>query len=48
MKEQGGWVMTRPLRLVFSGALYHVLSRGNRHELIYITTMAISLRFLRC
>jgi REP element-mobilizing transposase RayT len=36
MNEQGGWVMTRPLRLEFSGALYHVLSRGNRRESIYL------------
>ena len=28
--------MTRPLRLEFAGALYHVLSRGNRRESIYL------------
>ena len=27
--------MARPLRLEFSGALYHVTSRGNRREAIY-------------
>ena len=27
--------MARPLRLEFSGALYHVTSRGNRKEVIY-------------
>jgi len=27
--------MTRPLRLEFPGALYHVTSRGNRHKTIY-------------
>lgn len=27
--------MTRPLRLEFAGALYHVTSRGDRHEDIY-------------
>ena len=27
--------MTRPLRLEFSGALYHVTSRGDRRELVY-------------
>ena len=36
MNEQGGWEMTRPLRLEFPGALYHVLSRGNRRESIYL------------
>jgi putative transposase len=29
--------MARPLRLEFSGALYHVTSRGNRRESIYET-----------
>jgi len=29
--------MARPLRLEFSGALYHVTSRGNRQEAIYET-----------
>ncbi len=28
--------MTRPLRIEFSGALYHVTSRGNRREDIYL------------
>ena len=28
--------MTRPLRLEFPGALYHVTSRGNRRNLIYL------------
>ena len=27
--------MTRPLRLEFAGALYHVTSRGDRREDIY-------------
>lgn len=27
--------MARPLRLEFSGALYHVTSRGNRQKVIY-------------
>jgi REP element-mobilizing transposase RayT len=27
--------MDRPLRLEFSGALYHVTSRGNRREIIF-------------
>src|SRR5574338_76778 len=27
--------MSRPLRLEFSGALYHVTSRGDRREAIY-------------
>lgn len=27
--------MTRPLRLEFAGALYHVTSRGDRQEDIY-------------
>lgn len=27
--------MTRPLRIEFSGALYHVTSRGNAQEDIY-------------
>ncbi len=27
--------MARPLRLEFSGALYHVTARGNRQEAIY-------------
>ena len=27
--------MARPLRIEFAGALYHVTSRGNRHETIY-------------
>jgi len=27
--------MSRPLRLEFDGALYHVTSRGNRRENIY-------------
>ncbi len=27
--------MARPLRLEFSGALYHITSRGNRREAIY-------------
>ncbi len=27
--------MTRPLRLEFEGALYHVTSRGDRREKIY-------------
>lgn len=29
--------MTRPLRLEFSGAIYHVTSRGDRREDIYLT-----------
>ncbi|RLA19583.1 MAG: addiction module toxin RelE, partial [Gammaproteobacteria bacterium] len=29
--------MARPLRLEFSGALYHVTSPGNRREAIYET-----------
>ncbi len=28
--------MTRPLRIEFSGALYHVTSRGDRREDIYL------------
>jgi len=28
--------MTRPLRIEFAGALYHVTSRGNRREEIYL------------
>jgi putative transposase len=28
--------MVRPLRLEFSGALYHVMSRGNRREALYL------------
>lgn len=28
--------MARPLRLEFSGALYHVTSRGDRQEDIYL------------
>jgi len=27
--------MTRPIRIEFSGALYHVTSRGDRRENIY-------------
>lgn len=27
--------MARPLRLEFAGVLYHVMSRGNRPEMIY-------------
>jgi hypothetical protein len=27
--------MTRPLRLEFEGALYHITSRGDRREAIY-------------
>ena len=30
-----GWRMTRPLRLEFPGALYHVTSRGDRQQAIY-------------
>jgi len=29
--------MARPLRLEFAGALYHVTSRGDRREDIYLT-----------
>jgi putative transposase len=29
-------VMSRPLRLEFSGALYHITSRGNAREDIYL------------
>jgi len=29
--------MARPLRLEFAGALYHVTSRGNRQESIYLS-----------
>ena len=29
--------MARPLRLEFAGALYHITSRGNRREDIYLT-----------
>lgn len=29
--------MARPLRLEFAGALYHITSRGNRREVIYLT-----------
>ena len=29
--------MARPLRLEFAGALYHITSRGNRCEAIYLT-----------
>ena len=28
-------LMTRPLRLEFAGALYHITSRGDRREDIY-------------
>jgi putative transposase len=28
--------MSRPLRLEFSGALYHITSRGNGRNLIYL------------
>ena len=28
--------MTRPLRLEFAGALYHVTSRGDRRENIFL------------
>ena len=28
--------MSRPLRLEFSGALYHVTSRGNERKVIYL------------
>ena len=28
--------MTRPLRIEFEGALYHVTSRGNAREKIYV------------
>lgn len=28
--------MTRPLRLEFAGALYHVTARGDRREEIYL------------
>lgn len=28
--------MARPLRLEYAGAIYHVFSRGNRHEPIYL------------
>lgn len=30
-----GWPMTRPLRLEFPGALYHITSRGDRRQSIY-------------
>ena len=29
------WSMARPLRIEFSGALYHVTSRGDRREPIF-------------
>jgi putative transposase len=29
--------MARPLRIEFAGALYHVTSRGNAREAIYLT-----------
>jgi len=29
--------MARPLRLEFAGALYHVTSRGDRQDAIYLT-----------
>jgi putative transposase len=28
--------MTRPLRLEFAGALYHLTARGNRQEAIFL------------
>ena len=28
--------MVRPLRIEFAGALYHITSRGNRKEAIYL------------
>ena len=30
-------IMTKPLRLEFEGALYHITSRGDRRENIYET-----------
>ena len=29
--------MTRPLRIELSGGIYHVTSRGNRHDDIYFS-----------
>ena len=31
--------MARPLRIEYAGALYHVTSRGNRQEAIYLTDL---------
>ena len=31
------YIMVRPLRIEFDGELYHVTSRGNARELIFIT-----------
>ena len=31
--------MARPLRIEFEGALYHVTSRGNKKEAIYLDDM---------
>ena len=31
------WSMARPLRIEFSGGLYHVTSRGDRREVIYLS-----------
>ena len=29
------WIMARPLRIRYLGALYHVMNRGDRQEDIY-------------
>jgi REP-associated tyrosine transposase len=35
LTKLGSWKMTRPLRVEFAGALYHITSRGNDRQTIY-------------
>jgi hypothetical protein len=35
--------MSRPLRLEFAGALYHIISRGNERKIIYFDEDDFSL-----
>ena len=36
--------MARPLRIEFEGALYHVTSRGNKKEAIYLDDMDTGIK----
>jgi len=35
--QQGSDMMARPLRIEYPGALYHITSRGNARDDIYLT-----------
>jgi hypothetical protein len=37
--------MSRPLRLEFAGALYHITSRGNARNLIFLQEYDFSLHY---